>query len=114
MICFPWISKTSGKATLEAQPQSSMSRALRMEPRVPADYQTLKIYLERRYALLVVLSFEQIESLLGFPLPPAARSEATWWTSENDSTRHTTAWTTARRSAMPNLLARTVAFERLP
>ncbi len=82
---------------------------------VPAAYMPLYTYLDRRYAATVVLTFEQIESLLGFAPPAPAFADAEWWTGPcavND--RHTAAWTAARRSAAPQLSARIVAFERLP
>lgn len=72
-------------------------------------------YLDRRYATTVVLTFEQIEALLGFLPPAPAFADAEWWTSSADaSDRHAAAWTAARRSAAPHLTARTVAFERVP
>jgi hypothetical protein len=81
---------------------------------VPAEYLSLYTYLERRYASTVVLTFEQIEALLGFALPEAARMERDWWTGAAlCATGHSEAWMVARRSAMPNLSARTVVFERL-
>jgi hypothetical protein len=84
-------------------------------PRVGARYLALYTYLERRYASNVVLTFEQMEALLGFSLPAPASTERDWWTSPaGDMDRHSDAWTVARRTATPNLLARTVAFERLP
>ena len=83
--------------------------------RVPAEYLSLYTYLEHRYASTVVLTFEQIESLLGFALPPAARQEPAWWTSPAGSgPGDDEAWTAAKRTAMPNLLARHVTFEREP
>ena len=40
---------------------------------------------------------------------------ARWCTATSkDMDGHSDAWTVARRTATPNLLARTVAFERLP
>jgi hypothetical protein len=82
-------------------------------PRVRDGYLPLYTYLEHRYASIVVLTFEQIESLLGFALPPAARQEAAWWTSvAGNGHRDGEAWTAAKRTAMPNLLARHVTFER--
>ena len=84
-------------------------------PRVRDGYLPLYTYLEHRYASTVVLTFEQIESLLGFALPPAARQEPAWWTSPAGSGRRDDeAWTAAKRTAMPNLLARHVTFEREP
>jgi hypothetical protein len=82
-------------------------------PRVRGGYLPLYTYLEHRYASSVVLTFEQIESLLGFPLPVAARQEAAWWTGIGGRCARE-AWTAAKRTAAPNLLARHVTFERLP
>jgi hypothetical protein len=83
--------------------------------RVPPEYRALYIYLEHRYASVVVLTLEQIEALLGSPLPTAARTERTWWTGGGvDLQPHAAAWTGAGRTATPNLSARTVTFERLP
>lgn len=87
--------------------------APRPRPRVPGEYLPLYTYLEHRYASTVVLTFEQMEALLGFALPAAARLERDWWTATAVAAgRHSDAWTAATRSAMPNLPARTVAFER--
>ena len=84
-------------------------------PPVPAAYMPLYTYLDRRYAATVVLTFEQIEALLGFAPPSPAFADAQWWTDPGEADdRHTAAWTAARRSAAPHLTARTVAFERLP
>ena len=81
-------------------------------PHVPREYRALYIYLEHRYASVVVLTFEQIEALLGFTLPTPARTEREWWTASVDSQRHCAAWTGAGRTATPNLTARTIRFER--
>ena len=79
---------------------------------VPGEYRALYTYLEHRYASIVVLTFEQIDALLGFPLPTPARSEREWWTDPVGSRRHSAAWTAAGRTALPNLGAETIAFER--
>ena len=82
-------------------------------PRVPAEYLSLYTYLEHRYASVVVLTFEQIEALLGSALPAAARTERDWWTgAAAHLQRQSAAWTGAGRTATPNLSARTVTFER--
>ena len=87
-----------------------------MEPSmslVPAEYLSLYTYLERRYASIVVLTFEQMEALLGFALPAAACTERDWWTGAPLLTnRYSEAWIGAGRTAMPNFSARTVTFER--
>jgi hypothetical protein len=81
-------------------------------PQVPGGYRALYTYLERRYASVVVLTFEQIEALLGFALPTPARTEREWWTDTLGTQPHSAAWTGAGRTAAPNLSAETVVFER--
>jgi hypothetical protein len=79
-------------------------------------YQFLYKYLLERYADTVVLTFRQIEDLLGFALPAPARSDPAWWTNAPEGTaepRCSDAWTLARRTARPNLMAQHVVFERL-
>ena len=76
-------------------------------------YLALSTYLEHRHASHVVLTFEQIESLVGFSLPAPAFTERDWWTSPTEEIdRHSDGWTVAGRTATPNLFARTVAFNR--
>jgi len=90
---------------------------VRARPKAPAfggAYAPLYGYLEHRYAATVVLSFLDIEALLGFPLPTAARGNDGWWTAPvPGGDRHADAWAAAHRTANPNLAARTVAFERV-
>ena len=96
-------------------PQASVVARQPATPRVAARYLALYTYLERRYASNVVLTFEQMESLLGFALPARAGTERDWWTSSSgDMDQHSEAWSVAQRTATPNLLARTVSFERWP
>ena len=85
----------------------------RRAPRVPAEYLSLYTYLEHRFASIVVLTFEQMEALLGFALPAPASTERDWWTGVAvRASRHSEAWVEAGRTATPNLAARTVTFER--
>ena len=83
---------------------------------MPGKYKALYEYLENRYANTVVLTFAQIEDLLGFTLPDSARVHHEWWANNdpNDATPHPHArsWTLAHRTATPNLQAQTVVFER--
>ena len=111
MSFFTWLSARSRQAALDLGSRATPAAPGRSSTAVPQEYASLHTYLDERYASLVVLTFEQIESLLGFALPDAARTEKTWWT---NSGRQAAAWANARRSATPNLLARNVAFERLP
>lgn len=80
--------------------------------------QLLFDYLEERYAQTVVLTFEQIEDLLGSGLPEPARRDGGWWLEPQTGTTGGTTggartWTLAGRTARPNLQAQTVTFERV-
>ena len=89
--------------------------ALRRAARVSGKYAPLHEYLANRYADSVVLTFSQIEDLLGGTLPDTARVRHEWWTSPDsvtDKSSCSDAWLLAGRTATPNLAARTVAFER--
>lgn len=79
------------------------------------DYRSLYKYLDNRFADTVVLTFAQIEALLGFALPDLARLRHDWWVSpEADAvpSAQSRAWVEASRTATPNLLAQSVRFER--
>jgi hypothetical protein len=80
------------------------------------DYKKLCTFLQSRYADRLVLTFAQIEDLLGFPLPAPARLEREWWSSAAAGMAPSTqsvSWASASRSATVNLGARTVLFERV-
>jgi hypothetical protein len=79
--------------------------------------QLLYKYLSERYAQRVVLTFSEIEDLLGFSLPDQARRQRGWWTeaaTDADPLNFADSWTLANRTASPNILAQTVVFERAP
>jgi hypothetical protein len=78
-------------------------------------YKLLYRYLEDRFANRVVLTFSQIEDLLGFALPQEARLQQEWWTNAAADAlqpNYSDSWVMARRTAQPNLMAQTVVFER--
>jgi hypothetical protein len=75
-------------------------------------YPFLYKYLAERYADRVVLTFQQMEDLLGFALPPPARTDPSWWTDAVDPAWGDM-WALARRAVKPNLMAGYVAFERI-
>jgi hypothetical protein len=78
-------------------------------------YLLLYDYLKNRYANTVVLTFAEIEDLLGFTLPEPARFQQDWWTDADSSTvltAHSQSWTLASRTARANLMTQTVVFER--
>lgn len=73
-------------------------------------------YLDERYADTVVLTFAQIEDLLGGTLPASARADPGWWTGAQDQNAElqcSDAWRLAHRTAVPNLPAGHVSFERV-
>jgi hypothetical protein len=114
MTLLEWMSTWRRTTTLVPERRTAVVPEQRPQSRVPAEYQSLYDYLEHRYASTVVLTFEQMEALLGFALPEPARTERDWWTdAASRMGRHSYAWTMAKRTATPNLSARTVAFERL-
>jgi hypothetical protein len=79
-------------------------------------YRLLHDYLRERFADSVVLTFGQIEDLLGDSLPADALSDRKWWsrTAVDAADPHCSdAWVLANRTAHPNLQARTVIFNRI-
>jgi hypothetical protein len=83
--------------------------------RVAAEYLPLHKYLAGRYADTLVLTFTDIEALLGFPLPDVARRLAEWWSNADagdGSSPQCAAWIGAGRTAKPNVRASNVVFAR--
>ena len=84
------------------------------KPRTRSEFSAFHGYLEHRYADMVILTFGQIEDLLGSRLPDRARVDAGWWAGgEPDAAGYAVAWRQAGRTARPNLPAGHVAFERI-
>ena len=79
------------------------------------EYRPLHKYLRDRYADTIVMTFGEIEDLIGCSLPDAARVEMAWW-AVADANGHPSpqslSWTEAERGATPRLLAQVVVFER--
>ena len=104
-----WMKSRGAITYLRREPDSDP------QPVMSGKYLLLYKYLHDRYADTVVLTFGQIESLLGFALPDQARLNQHWWTNAKATaaeTNHSDSWILARRVATANLLAQTVAFER--
>lgn len=79
-------------------------------------YRPLHEYLRKRFADSVVLTFDQIEDLIGTALPAEANSNEAWWgrTTVVPADAHCSdAWVLANRTARVNLQARTVLFDRV-
>jgi hypothetical protein len=105
-----WLKRRNTLPRGESAPTSTAPQRRRQ---AGAD-QLLFDYLEDRYAQTVVLTFQQIEDLLGTGLPEPARQDGGWWLEpETGATGGTRAWTLAGRTARPNLQAQTVTFERV-
>ena len=105
-----WASARSGSHS----PMPAVAPTL-VRSSISGRYSPLHAHLESRYADNVVLTFGQIEDLLGFALPAGARSRE-WWTAPAVSTvepPYADAWRAAGRTATPNLLAQHVSFERV-
>jgi hypothetical protein len=114
MNMLEWMHNRTPKRAHEAKAEAHAAKSHRSNK--AGKYQLLYEYLENRYANNVVLTFGQIEDLLGFTLPDPARVDKEWWTIADVNVaeaRCSDAWTLARRTATPNLLAQTVVFERL-
>ena len=79
-------------------------------------YRILYEYLEKRFADTTVLTFQQLQDLLGVALPASALTDPAWWADTGlgaSDTLWSDAWTLAGRTARPNLRAGTVLFDRV-
>lgn len=112
-LMLDWIKRRRSTAEhqrgLPAEPVKPPRRAM------TGKYHLLYNYLENRYADTVVLTFAQIEDLLGFPLPEQARLHREWWVDADakaSGSDHSDSWILASRSAVPDLMAKIVVFDR--
>jgi hypothetical protein len=108
-----WMKRRASMA--HNQPEQDPAAAKRQGRVMSGKYLSLYTYLENRYANTVVLTFAEIEDLLGFTLPELARLRQEWWTNADPDTArpsYADSWMLASRTAKPNLLAQTVVFER--
>jgi hypothetical protein len=79
------------------------------------EFRPLHKYLRDRFADRVVLTFGEIEDLLGFPLPAPAHLQAEWWDgagSVGGPLAHAEAWLAAGRTAVVNMSSKRVVFDR--
>jgi hypothetical protein len=108
-----WLKR--GASRIRGRAAAGPELAIWRGPAATGKYVALYNYLDCRYATTVVLTFAEIEDLLGFALPDLARAQREWWTNPAPGAAASTyseSWTLASRTATPNLLARTVVFER--
>ena len=108
-----WMKKRGSTASHHREPAEETAKP---QGRVmTGQYLLLYRYLANRYANTVVLTFAEIEDLLGFALPDQARLHQEWWTDAETNVagpNYSDSWILASRTAVPNLVARTVVFER--
>jgi len=108
---FEWLTQRRPAALRELERDAANDQRYMMASK----YASLYTYLEHRFANTVVLTFAEIEDLLGFTLPALARVREDWWTrTDPDGPRpqFSDSWILANRTARPNLLALTVVFDR--
>jgi hypothetical protein len=108
-----WLKRRA--STVSRQPELPAKVARPPGRAMTGQYLLLYKYLENRYANIVVLTFAEIEDLLGFALPDQARLHQEWWTPaaiDPAGRSHSDSWVLASRTATANLTAQTVAFER--
>ena len=113
LAIFDWFRRRRLIAVDGEPPQAAEARPPKRA--MAGKYLLLYNYLENRYANSVVLTFAQIEDLVGFPLPDQARCRREWWTDADAAQvgpSYADAWKLASRTASPNLLAKIVAFDR--
>ena len=108
---FAWMKRQQPTPRSQPEPDAAIARRSQQAGR----YLPLYVYLEKRFANTVVLTFAEIEDILGFTLPDLARQRAEWWTSPDQQDarpRFSDAWILSNRTARPNLFALTVVFDR--
>jgi hypothetical protein len=108
-----WLTRRFASAASEPEQSPAPVKAPRHA--VQGQYRPLHKYLDDRYADTVVLTFSQIEDILGCLLPDTARLEQAWWAdadADGAPSAQARAWTAARRTAKANLSAQTTVFER--
>jgi hypothetical protein len=72
-------------------------------------YRELTTFLESRDDPVVVLTFAQIEGIVG-PLPKSAKEHRAWWANSKASQNQARYWIEAHRQATPDFNAGLVRF----
>jgi hypothetical protein len=95
-------------------PGSGSSRQVHSSRADAGEYRLLHKYLRDRFANRLVLSFSEIEDILGFSLPESARLQQEWWATDTltRESAQSESWTLASRTATVNMAAQNVMFER--
>ncbi len=88
-------------------------------PTDPAEqnkYKPLNDYLIMKGEENVILTFNEIEDILGFPLPPSARKHRTFWENDRKSHSHSSVWMNAGYktvNANANTIEERVHFKKI-
>jgi hypothetical protein len=76
-------------------------------------YQPLQDYLKASKADTIHLSFEEIEAILGFKLPPSSHKYRAWWSNNPSNNVMTEAWLNAGfETGEVNLETRKLKFQK--
>ena len=113
MTMFDWLTRRG--STTKIAFERVAPRLVHDDSPAVGEYKLLHKYLRDRFANRVVLTFNEIEDLLGFSLPDLARVHLAWWDGGDFGGTPSTqsfAWTLAGRTATVNLPAQNVVFER--
>ena len=92
-----------------------MEIAVPLSQAVGAPYQPLYKYLDETHAQILVLTFEEVEALIGFPLPSLALTLPEWWadaSADGAPSPQSRSWNDAHMTAKAHLSTKTVVFER--
>jgi hypothetical protein len=111
-----WLESMKRRVSREDPPATRPEPVKKPGRAMTGKYLLLHKYLNDRFANTVVLTFSEIEDLLGFTLPDPARLQQEWWTGDATTVRPSSqadSWILASRSAKANMQAQTVEFERL-
>ena len=77
-----------------------------------AKYDPLRIWLNNHTSDRIRVSFREMEAILGFELPPSARTRPQWWANAGGSHVQAAAWMDAgRRARQLDLSGEQVTFE---
>jgi hypothetical protein len=78
-------------------------------------YDPLRLYLRKQTQSRVPMTFQQIESVIGGPLPASARKHRPWWANDARGHAHADAWLRAGyRTEEVNMEGERLVFVRTP
>lgn len=76
-------------------------------------YDPFATFLKLQPGADIPMTFEEIERVLGFPLPSKAQNHRAWWSNNDSNSRLTKAWRSAGyRAERVDMVARRLVFKR--